>query len=200
MFTPRSLLCAVLGAAVVLSAAACGGSPSGPSVASLGSGSSVSSSAKPSSSDTFTQMLAFSACMRSHGVKNFPDPQRGQGGGGTLRIQGGGKAGSAGNLDPTSSVFQAAQQACQSLMPKGGADGAKVDPTKIEPWAACMRSHGLPHFPDPTTQSGAMKLDMSGTGINPDSPQFQNAMQACRSLNPGGGMMVQAGPNSGGGK
>jgi hypothetical protein len=196
MFTPRSLLCAVLGAAVVFGAVACGSAPSGPSVASLGSGSSPSTSAKPSSNDTFTQMLAFAACMRQHGVKDFPDPQRGSGGGVSLQIKGG----PGGDLNPTSSVFQAAQQACQSLMPQGGPGGAKVDPTKIEPWAACMRSHGLPNFPDPTTQNGALKLDMSGTGVNPGSPAFQNAMKACRSLNPGGGIMVQGGNPPGGGK
>src|SRR5215472_16624070 len=108
MFTLRSLLCAVLSAAVVFGAAACGGSPSGPSVASLGSGSSPSSSAKPSSNDAFTQALAFSACMRSHGVKNFPDPQRGTGGGMTLQLKGGGNGAGTDNLSPNSSVFQAA--------------------------------------------------------------------------------------------
>lgn len=198
MFTSRSVLCAVLGAAVVFGAAACGGSPSGPSVASLGSGSSPSSSAKPSAGDAFTQALAFAACMRSHGLKNFPDPQRGPGGGMSLQLKGGGNSSGTDDLTPNSSVFQAAQRACQSLMPKGGPDGVKVDPTKIEPWAACMRSHGLPKFPDPTTQNGALKLDLSGSGIDPGSTQWQKATDACRSLNPGGGIMVQAGQGGGG--
>src|SRR5258708_5931668 len=52
------------------------------------------------------QLLKFSACMRSHGLANFPDP----------KISGGGIQMSIGKgLDPNSPVFQAAQKACQSL-------------------------------------------------------------------------------------
>ncbi len=161
-------------------------------MASLGSGSATSTTAKAASDDQFSNMLAFSACMRSHGVKDFPDPTKSADGGG-IRIQSG-KGGGGSDLDPNSAVFQAAQRACQSLLPKGGPNGTKVDPTKIEPWAACIRSHGVPNFPDPTTNNGALSLNLTGTGIQPDSSQFQNAMKACRPLNPGGGMMVQAGP------
>lgn len=134
-------------------------------------------------------MLAFAACMRSHGVKDFPDPTRGTNGGGRIAIQ----AGPGKGIGPDSSVFQAAQRACQSLMPGGGPSGAKVDPTKVEPWAACIRSHGVPNFPDPTIDNGALKVTLGTTGVNPDSGQFQKAMAACRSLNPGGGLMMQAG-------
>jgi hypothetical protein len=54
------------------------------------------------------QALKFSACMRSHGVTGFPDPQFQTGGGISIRIKGG--AGST--LDPQSPIFQKAQQTC----------------------------------------------------------------------------------------
>jgi len=55
--------------------------------------------------------LAFSACMRSHGEPNFPDPQFGPGGRVTLKIS------VRSGLDPSSAQFQAAQKACQKDQP-----------------------------------------------------------------------------------
>jgi hypothetical protein len=48
-----------------------------------------------------------------------------------------------------------------------------------------MRTHGVPGFPDPSP-SGNLLL-RSQSGIKPDSPAFQSAQQACRSLMPNGG-------------
>ena len=69
--------------------------------------------------------LAFSKCMRSHGVSGFPDPQFGSGGG--IRISLHAQAGISGsNLDPNSPIFQKAQRSCGSLLP--GRTGGKVLP------------------------------------------------------------------------
>jgi hypothetical protein len=58
------------------------------------------------------QMLAFSACMRAHGLKDFPDPSNG---GLQIRVHPGS------DLDPSNPTFQKAQQACQKDLPfKGG--------------------------------------------------------------------------------
>jgi hypothetical protein len=58
------------------------------------------------------QMLAFSACMRAHGLKDFPDPSNGG-----LRI----RVSPGSDLDPNNSTFRRAQQACKGLLPfKGG--------------------------------------------------------------------------------
>lgn len=65
------------------------------------------------------QALAFSKCMRTHGVANFPDPQFDTSGPG-FGIRIGSKAGS---LDPNSPAFQAAQKACQKDLPGGGRKG-----------------------------------------------------------------------------
>lgn len=59
------------------------------------------------------QSLAFSACMRSHGVPNFPDPQFGSNGQAAIRIS------PSSGIDPQSSQFQAAQQACRNDTPGG---------------------------------------------------------------------------------
>ena len=62
------------------------------------------------------EALAFSKCMRSHGVSDFPDPQFGSGG--SIRISVHARAGGgAGGLDFNSSIFQKAQNACGSLLP-----------------------------------------------------------------------------------
>jgi hypothetical protein len=69
--------------------------------------------------------LAFSACMRSHGEPNFPDPQFGPGGRVSLKI------GRGAGLDPRLPQFQAAQKACQKNFPgkpgaPSGALGSKT--------------------------------------------------------------------------
>src|SRR5215468_7255891 len=53
-------------------------------------------------------------------------------------------------------------------------------------FSACMRSHGVPNFPDPDAQGRLRLQGGPGTGINPDSPQFQAAQKACHKLLPGG--------------
>jgi hypothetical protein len=59
------------------------------------------------------QMLAFSACMRAHGLKDFPDPSNGG-----LQIQ----SSPGSDLNPGNPTFQKAQQVCQKDLPfKGGA-------------------------------------------------------------------------------
>jgi hypothetical protein len=53
----------------------------------------------------------------------------------------------------------------------------------------CMRSHGVTNFPDPTTGGGGgfnIRIN-AGSGVDPQSPSFQSAQDACHSLLPGGG-------------
>jgi hypothetical protein len=54
----------------------------------------------------------------------------------------------------------------------------------------CMRSHGVPGFPDPSAQ-GYVQLG-PGDQINPDSPQFQEAQRICAKLAPVGGPGTQS--------
>ena len=60
------------------------------------------------------QMLTFSACMRAHGIKDFPDPSNGG-----IQLQGG----PGSDLDPNNPTFQQAQQACQKDLPFKNAPG-----------------------------------------------------------------------------
>jgi hypothetical protein len=48
--------------------------------------------------------------------------------------------------------------------------------------ARCMRSHGVPSFPDPSSQPGVLKGHFgftAGSGIDPDTPQFEAAYAYC---------------------
>jgi hypothetical protein len=160
-------------AGLALQAAACGASPPSESGGSSTAGGSTHSS-----------LLAFSRCMRSHGVPTFPDPDP---------SSDNTKVTSAQQLGVSSSQLQAAQTACQHLLPPGADDqfpAAEVQqllPGMLS-FSRCMRSHGLPSFPDPTTDSqGRPEFPVSDAGFSHDqthSPQFDAAMQECAHLMP----------------
>jgi hypothetical protein len=143
-------------AGLVLLAAACGGS-SNNEVAQLGSS---------------TSALAFSRCMRSHGVPNFPDPDP------------------QGSFQPFSSgvskqASAAADDACRHLLPSDGSAGTKGDQQKLAfslKSARCMRSHGYPTYPDPPNADASSQgsgTRFEGTGIDTKSPRFQMTETAC---------------------
>lgn len=123
----------------------------------------------------------FSSCMRSHGVPRFPDPSSS----GAMSI------GRGSGIDPNSPKFRAAQTACEKLLPNGGqptaAQQARMQQQALA-FSACMRSHGVPSFPDPSFSGGHVQLSIkggSGTGIDPRSPKFQAAQKACQGKLPG---------------
>jgi hypothetical protein len=73
---------------------------------------------------------------------------------------------------------------------------AKTD--QMVTFAKCMRSHGVPNFPDPGTNgSGGIQIDASRTagsgsslkvnGVSVSAPEFQSAMNSCRHDLPNGG-------------
>lgn len=187
MRAARSLLVAALGTAAVTLTACSGGSPS-PTVAQLGSAATTTAapSNAPSQGNDLAKLTAYSACMRSHGMPNFPDPVQGANGSIGLQIKGGPGTG----LDPSSAAFQSAQNACKSLLPNGGVTKpmTPAEQQKWLSWASCIRHHGIPDFPDPqfgngggvriTTQGGA------GKSLGPDDPQMQAAQNACKALMP----------------
>jgi len=60
-----------------------------------------------------------------------------------------------------------------------------------------MRSHGVPHFPDPEISSSgggtSIRIHVTpSSGIDPSSPTFKDAQQACRAFAP-----VEGGHGSG---
>ena len=59
-----------------------------------------------------------------------------------------------------------------------------------ELYARCMRSHGIPDFPDPTPDShGGGGFDITagpGSDLNQNLPRYQAADRTCKALLPGG--------------
>ena len=177
-------IAALLGLAVL--AAGCGGS-NGPGVPSAASDKSNHTSAS-SSRGAMAQVLVYSQCMRSHGIADFPDPTT-SGGGASISVHGG----PGSDLNRNNPTYEAAHQACRTLQP-GGVQAPTVSPQKLAAearWARCMRSHGLPSFPDPNGQ-GAFDRNK----FDESSPAFQTASNACKSLMTAlGAIPVANGPN-----
>jgi hypothetical protein len=185
----RSVAIAALALSAGLVLSACGGSAS-PGVVSLGS--TTTTTAAPSlgggaASNGLASAEKFSSCIRSHGILDFPDPVPGPGGGYGFKI----RAGPGSDLDPNSPRFQAAQKACQKYAPPPPtpAERSRALAAALK-FATCMRSHGAPNFPDPVQSSSGIQIKIgggTGTGLSPNSPQFQAAQKACSSYLPGGG-------------
>jgi hypothetical protein len=130
--------------------------------------------------DAQQAMLDFAACMREHGV-DMPDPQFGDGGGGTFT------AGVQGDSELDKGKLDEAQKACQSYLDKVKSNAKPMDPAKVEEekqkllaFAQCMRDHGI-DFPDPQidTSGGGLQVQLGGPGMDPNSPGFKEATEAC---------------------
>lgn len=58
--------------------------------------------------------------------------------------------------------------------------GAEVAQLKF---SRCMRSHGVPNFPDPPSPSGGgFGFSFGGSGIDPAAPLFRRAQRSCFSI------------------
>jgi hypothetical protein len=134
----------------------------GCALAMIGCGTSSSKSGRSASGGA--SFLAFSECMRSHGVPNFPDPSAA---GGIQIAQGS-------NIDPFSPSFKAARAQCEKLLPSGGPPRGVSEEQKDQMvrTSECMRAHGVTGFPDPTT-------------MPPTSPQDYSVVEAIGALNGG---------------
>lgn len=110
---------------------------------------------------TQTGVLAYSHCMHSHGVPNFPDPD------------------SSGAIPKdkiialaNSPQFKAAESACQHVMPASGLGPASTSqPTRTRladalAFARCMRDHGFQSFPDPTADGELTPQMVTAAGID----------------------------------
>jgi hypothetical protein len=128
--------------------------------------------------------------MRTHGVPTFPDPT------GSGQVP---KA-DAQQLGISSTRLQAAERDCQHLYP---ANGGSVQQEEQQCYVAgncppgvvaqmlnaarifsrCMRSHGVPNFPDHTNSQGRIVFNASAHGISDSmshSPQFTAKLNACQ--------------------
>ena len=141
-----SALAGLVGVSLVVSG--CGGSPS-----------SVATTAPDQAA------LAFSRCMRSHGVPNFPDPDAQQ-------------DFPAFHLTVPKQAAAVANDTCKHLISRGSSSATPQQRRQKLAFglqvAQCVRRHGFPDFPDPAGSSQRMP-----PGINTDSPQFQAAESSC---------------------
>jgi hypothetical protein len=161
--------------ALALGVAACGGGGKHSGVASLGDGKATATTRAGGGNDR-QKALAYARCMRQHGI-NMPDPKfDAQGHIGQQMPPG---------VGPDTPKFKAADQACKQYAPSGAPD--KPNPQEQQQmlaYARCMRQHGI-NIPDPKPGGG---IDVNGeAGVNPDSPKFKAADQACQQYQPKGG-------------
>ena len=165
-------------AALALLAAACGGSPS-----------STVDTPNAGGSATSTSAVAYSHCIRSHGVPNYPDPSSG----GQL------PKGNAEQFGVSNSRLRTARRACQHMYPSNGGSFQRLmlcentgdcpqavvqhALTEMRSFAQCMRSHGVPNWPDPTIDSqGRPFFNVSGAGLShayTHSPLIESKDREC---------------------
>jgi hypothetical protein len=121
-----------------------------------------------------SQAVAFTRCMRSHGVSNYPDPNSRNSSPSTdglpkVNLQA---------LGASSSQVDTAERACQRTLPIG----AQVSRTatalivnRLTDFARCMRSHSVSNWPDPTRTPGNF----------PGAPRFGFNLQGIHGLEAG---------------
>jgi hypothetical protein len=159
----RTAAAVIAAAALALLAAACGGSGS-----SAGSG-----GASPAGGSQDSQLIAFSRCMRSHGVPNFPDPTRGM----VPRV-------TPGEVGVSMAQMTVSARACQHLLPSGPHEGPPQTQNLVRHGldvARCMRTHGIP-FRDPPRPGSPADLGIGYSAVPrsvANSPQFLHDFPIC---------------------
>lgn len=177
---PRSARLLRTAAALVTATtiAACGSST--PNGSTPPSGATTRTGARASTNSSSRSTLAFSKCMRANGVPNFPDL-----GSNGMLIQGTGQTLAVNGVSVNAPAFQSARAQCQKYLPSQQATPAQAAQQRQRGlrFAKCMRSHGVPNFPDPQVLSGHGGNQVARlTGISAaefNSPAFQAAAKAC---------------------
>ncbi len=146
-----------------------------------GCGSSSPASPNAGSPTSFTTAaFSYSGCMRNHGLPSFPDP--------TMTDHNGQQVAFLAVTIPVdpSPAFKTAQNACRGILPTPN----NISPTQraqqqnareqhILAFAKCLRSHGIPDFPDPSSQ-GQLTLEMlNAAGVDLHAPTVLAAAKAC---------------------
>ena len=130
---------------------------------------------------------AYSRCMRSHGVPNFPDPKVSSSAGHTsIAI--------AVNPSETGSPkFGSAQKACNGILPTPGDARAQEQAGKqtLLAFARCLRANGIHDFPDPDVQGQLHLQTVIAAGIDIHSRTFLDAARSCVGVTHGQITMAQ---------
>lgn len=129
-----------------------------------------------SSSRLLAQYFAYSRCMRSHGVPNFPDPHVSISPG---RVAVGFRVTPAETRSPR---FKSADHACQGILPAPNNPtpaGQRARTAGLLAFARCVRANGVAGFPDPDAQ-GRLTLEMvSAAGVDIHAHKVLDAAKAC---------------------
>jgi len=155
-----------------------GSSTSSGSSSSSGNSSSSGSSTSASKDTAREKAMKFSACMRQHGVSEFPDPDAA----GELTID---AVANGSSIDTSTAAFKNAISACRNLEPPGftGRRRTAQQQESALTFAQCMRDNGVPDFPDPTPDGALIDTNRipsaAGRGAR-DIPGFQSAVERCR--------------------
>ena len=148
--------------AVAFLVAACGGGSSPAAVAHIGKSAptttvppAAGSGGLPNLQQLYQSNLAYAGCMRSHGDPSFPDPEL------VDKAQEHGIAMGQG-VDQSSPQYLSANKTCKHLLPNNGngptqgqLEQAMAPALK---YSDCMRSHGVPSFPDPKESGQTIQI------------------------------------------
>jgi hypothetical protein len=163
----RGPACALLATCGALLMAACGSSTMPRAGTATGGGHS-------------TALVSFSVCMRSHGVSDFPDP--GAAIEGPYNSIGGIAIPPA--IDMRSPAFQTGLGVCRSRLGAVFSRQGKPPITaslkaSLIAHAQCMRTHGIPTYPDPAFPAGGGIEITDAPGVNPQSPAYLHSQAVC---------------------
>jgi hypothetical protein len=169
MARPVPRLPVVVAAIAAASAiAACGASSPSSSSASRSAG-------RPTLAQLQHDEVVFAACMRAHGAPAFPDPTSPA----EFKLSLRGSSGSAGPAP----AFASAEAGCAHLLPNGASSQAPGETqahiTALLAFARCLRSHGFPSFPDPTSAGHITHQMLAAMGIDLHQPAVVRAADAC---------------------
>lgn len=177
------------GVLALLALTGCSGSPASPAAGTAPAGTASAGAAPATAGATSVQQQArvvwldYARCVRSHGFPDFPDP----------RVDSQGQASIPGSSTQDKREALQAQGACGTILNRLPASARNNPPVTAAGlheetlWAACMRRHGLPDWPDPRPDgsfalSGTPYASMGKTG------PVAIAIRACQQYDTFGGV------------
>ena len=119
------------------------------------------------------------ACMRAHGVPNFPDPD--SYGGNPVNMAPGSSVITIAGIAFSGPAFEKAEKLCDPLgLGSSRPPITEATKRKLIAFAECMRAHGLTNWADPTfpPSGGIMQ---GGGSYNRSDPKVESAARACNS-------------------
>ncbi|HWE59898.1 MAG TPA: hypothetical protein VG228_09420 [Solirubrobacteraceae bacterium] len=157
--------------------AACGGSGSHPSTTVGGSPQISVNGVRMTVAQANAAMIRFATCMRRHGVNGLPSPISSP-------------AAFKHSFTTTTPAYTSAMGTCQRLLPGQQSNRQSAAQTQKQihamlAFARCVRGHGFPRFPDPTSTGELNHQMLAQAGIDLHQPAVVQAADACASVTHG---------------